>query len=205
MTLDLEFVTGLHGVTRSAARAPGEVGARGNGCGNSEGMAMASKKVERGLVVVGVDGSAHSVAALHWAARYAAASGAALRAVFAWHYPDVAGGPPVGVAPEPVRHQTEDIEQHHLYDAVAQVYPPEARDAVDAQIAYGHPAQVLIDMSKEADLLVVGGSGHSALTGMLLGSVSLHCVTHAFCPVTVVRGTDAYPGAAGATPRHGTG
>ena len=53
---------------------------------------MASKNVERGLVVVGVDGSAHSVAALHWAARYAAATGAALRAVFAWHYPDVAGG-----------------------------------------------------------------------------------------------------------------
>ena len=152
---------------------------------------MASRKIERGLVVVGVDGSPHSVAALGWAARYAAATGAAVRAVFAWHYPDVAGGQPVGVAPEPVQHRTEDIEQHHLHDAIAEVYPPEARGAVVAQIAYGHPAKVLIDMSKEADLLVVGGSGHSAFTGMLVGSVSLHCVTQAFCPVTVVRGTEA--------------
>jgi nucleotide-binding universal stress UspA family protein len=151
---------------------------------------MASKKIERGLVVVGVDGSAHSVAALDWAARYAAATGATVRAVFAWHYPTAAGLPP-GVTPEPVRHQTEDLERHHLDDAVAQVYPPEARAEVDAQIAYGHPAQVLIDMSKEADLLVVGGSGHSAFTGMLLGSVSIHCVTGAFCPVTVIRGGEA--------------
>ena len=50
-------------------------------------------------------------------------------------------------------------------------------------------------MSKEADLLVVGGSGHSAFTGMLLGSVSIHCVTSAFCPVTVIRGSKAGAGA----------
>jgi nucleotide-binding universal stress UspA family protein len=152
---------------------------------------MASKKVERLLVLVGVDGSPQSVAALHWAARYAAATGAAVRAVFAWHYPAAAGEAPVGVAPEPVQHQAEDIERHHLDDAIAQVYPPEARAEVDAQIAYGHPAQVLIDMSEKADLLVVGGCGHGAFTGMLLGSVSIHCVTSAFCPVTVVRGTEA--------------
>jgi nucleotide-binding universal stress UspA family protein len=157
-------------------------------------MGMASRKIERRLVVVGVDGSTHSVAALHWAARYGEASGAAVRAVFAWHYPTAAGEPPPGVAPEPVRHQTEGLERQHLDDAIAQVYPPEARGEVDAQIAYGHPAQVLIDMSKEADLLVVGGSGHGAFTGMLVGSVSLHCVTHAFCPVTVVRGTEADAG-----------
>ena len=139
---------------------------------------MASKKVERGLVVVGVDGSAQSVAALHWAARYAAATGAAVRAVFAWHYPAAAGLPP-GVAPEPVQHQTEDLERHHLDDAVAQVYPPEARAEVDAQVAYGHPAEVLIEESKDADLLVVGSRGHGAFSGMLVGSVSMHCVTGA--------------------------
>jgi hypothetical protein len=50
------------------------------------------------------------VAALDWAARYAAATGAAVRAVFAWHYPTAAGEAPVGLAPGPVRHQTEDIQ-----------------------------------------------------------------------------------------------
>ena len=152
---------------------------------------MASKKIDRRLVVVGVDGSAQSVAALHWAARYGAASGAAVRAVFAWHYPAAAGEAPVGVAPDPIRHQTGEAERRHLDDAIAQVYPPEAGAEVDAQIAYGHPSQMLIDMSKEADLLAVGGSGHEAFTGMLLGSVSIHCVTSAFCPVTVVRGNEA--------------
>jgi nucleotide-binding universal stress UspA family protein len=48
-------------------------------------MAMASRKIERRLVVIGVDGSPQSVAALHWGARYAAATGAAVRAVVAWH------------------------------------------------------------------------------------------------------------------------
>ena len=56
--------------------------------------------------------------------------------------------------------------------------------------AYGHPAQALIEASNEADLLVVGSHGHGAFTGMLVGSVSIHCVTGAFCPVVVVRGSD---------------
>jgi nucleotide-binding universal stress UspA family protein len=55
-------------------------------------------------------------------------------------------------------------------------------------VGYGHPAQVLIDQSEEAGLLVVGSRGHGAFTGMMLGSVSLYCVTHAHCPVVVVRG-----------------
>jgi len=62
---------------------------------------------------------------------------------------------------------------------------------VETRIEYGHQAQVLIDASKEADLIVVGSSGHGTFTGMLVGSVSIHCVTSAFCPVTVVRGDEA--------------
>ena len=51
------------------------------------------------LVVVGVDGSAESVAALRWAARYATATGARVRALLAWHYPGAVGGPPMEVGP----------------------------------------------------------------------------------------------------------
>ena len=57
-------------------------------------------------------------------------------------------------------------------------------------LAYGHPAQALIEASGEADLLVVGHRGHGAFTGMLLGSVGIHCVTNEACPVVVVRGSD---------------
>ena len=48
---------------------------------------------------------------------------------------------------------------------------------------------VLLDAAIDADLLVVGSShGHGRFSGMLMGSVSTHCVEHASCPVVVVRG-----------------
>jgi len=64
---------------------------------------MSGERTGQELVVVGVDGSAESVRALGWAARYATATGARVQALLAWHYPDAAGQPPVEVAPEPVR------------------------------------------------------------------------------------------------------
>ena len=140
-----------------------------------------------GLVVVGVDGSEESVAALRWAAYYATAAGATVQALIAWHYPDVAGAAPVGVAPAPVRHESEQRIRATLDQAVRQVYPDPAAAGVQTRVAYGHPSQTLVEASKEASLLVVGSRGHGAFTGMLLGSVSMHCVTGAFCPVTVVR------------------
>ena len=140
------------------------------------------------LVVVGVDGSAESVAALRWAARYAAASGARVQALLAWHYPGAVGGPPMEKAPEAIHEQT-DAQMHETLDAAIAKAGQEAA-GVEKHTAYGHPAQALIEASREADLLVVGQQGHGAFTGMLVGSVSIHCVTGAFCPVVVVRRSD---------------
>ena len=56
--------------------------------------------VAKPLVMVGVDGSAESVGALKWAAAYAGATGASVKAVLSWHYPAAAGPAPVGVAPQ---------------------------------------------------------------------------------------------------------
>lgn len=152
---------------------------------------MASKRIERGLVVVGVDGSRASIAALDWAARYADATGAAVRAVLAWHSPSAPAASPVGPAPASPQHDIDAVLRKVLDDAVAEAFPGHLGIDVETRISRGHPAQVLIDKSKDADLLVVGSSGHGAFTGMLVGSVSIHCVTGAFCPVTVVRGTEA--------------
>ena len=141
----------------------------------------------RELVVVGVDGSEESIAALSWAQRYASALGATVRAVAAWHYPAAVGTAPVGVAPQPVRDEAEQHVRDGLTAAIAKAYPGGEADQVETKIAYGHPAQVLLDESDDADLLVVGHRGRGAFTGMLVGSVSTHRVTHATCPVVVVR------------------
>ena len=138
-------------------------------------------------VIVGVDGSPPSTTALAWAARYADALGASLRAVLAWHYPSAAGLPPEVRTPEPVRSQVEQSRYEILDKAIESACRDLPTMKVDRKVVYGHPAQALIDESRNADLLVVGSKGHGGFTGMILGSVSTHCVTHASCPVTVVK------------------
>ena len=139
------------------------------------------------LVVVGADGSVQSVAALKWAVEYAAAAGAKVRAVMACDYPTAGGPAPLGVAPEAVTDEVRAQMAESLSKVVAE---GAAGLDVEEEIAYGHPAQVLIEQSADAGLLVVGSRGHGAFTGMMIGSVSIHCVTHSHCPVVVVR-TDA--------------
>jgi nucleotide-binding universal stress UspA family protein len=139
-------------------------------------------------VVVGVDGSAESVGALRWAADYAAAAGATVTAVLSWHYPAAVGTAPVGVAPQAV---SDDVRTHMvetLDKALNEAFGTATPGNVKTKLAYGHPAPVLVEESRQADLLVVGHRGHGAFTGMLVGSVSMHCVTNAVCPVVVVRG-----------------
>ena len=141
----------------------------------------------RQVVVAGIDGSPESVAALSWAGRYAAATGAAVRAVRAWHFPTVAGGPPEGKAPPAVTSEIKQRMRDETGEAIAKANVP-APVQVETEITYGHPVQVLIDESKTANLLVVGHRGHGGFHEMLTGSVAIHCVSHAACPVVVVRG-----------------
>ncbi len=149
---------------------------------------MTTESTGQQLVVVGVDGSEQSAAALAWAARYAAATGARVRAILAWHYPGAVGGPAIEVAPDAIHRQTEAQMREILDGVVARVYGGQAPAGVEAMLGYGHADQVLIEASKEADLLVVGSRGHREFAGMLVGSVSLHCVASASCPVVVIRG-----------------
>jgi nucleotide-binding universal stress UspA family protein len=136
------------------------------------------------LVVVGVDGSAESAGALKWTADYCAKTGARGRAVIAWHFPAAAGPAPIGRAPKRVADEVEQQMSETLAKTIAEAAPGAA---LEQQIGYGHPAQVLVDQSADADLVVVGSRGHGAFTGMLVGSVSMHVVTHSRCPVVVVR------------------
>jgi nucleotide-binding universal stress UspA family protein len=151
---------------------------------------MATEDGSGQQVVVGVDGSAASVEALRWAAAYASATGAIINAVLSWHYPTAAGVVPPGVAPQPITDEIRASMQEALDKALTDVFGTPAPPNVHARVTYGHPAVVLVDQSRTADLLVVGNRGHGAFTGMLSGSVSMHCVNNAHCPVVVVRGDE---------------
>ena len=134
-------------------------------------------------VVVGVDGSENSVAALRWAANYAQATGARVRAVTTWEFPlfpDTSGMVTMP-GPDVLAGGAEAI----LDDAVT-------RAAIDGtaeirrEIVEGNPARVLLDRSAEAALLVVGRRGHSGVVGFFTGSVATACANHSEVPVVIV-------------------
>lgn len=135
------------------------------------------------LVVVGVDGSEGSKAALRWAADYVRRSHGRLQVVGAWQYPAMYYGYAVALPEEDLAAETERT----LHACVIDVLDAEPDVPVETRVAQGPAAQVLLDAASAADLLVVGSRGHGAFAGMLLGSVSSHCVHHARCPVAVIR------------------
>jgi nucleotide-binding universal stress UspA family protein len=139
-------------------------------------------------IVVGVDGSDSSRAALHWAYDEAAHHGASLTAVSTWHPPSLPMSPPYGaMPPEGYESEPERAARQTLEQLTGDLEPREPAVDVRISISKGSPAKVLIDMSQGADLLVVGSRGHGGFAGMLLGSVSNHVVAHAACPVVVLR------------------
>ena len=134
-------------------------------------------------VVVGVDGSPDSVRALKWGADYARAQGAELLAVSVFEVPVVFGGPyALSGIPEPDK--LEEEARTALSEAVREALGEGAE--VTERVEQGHPARVLVNASRAAQLVVVGSRGRGGFVGLMLGSVSQYCVAHARCPVLVM-------------------
>ncbi|GAA4881144.1 MULTISPECIES: universal stress protein [Saccharopolyspora] len=135
-------------------------------------------------IVVGVDGSDSSRAALRWAAGQGALSGAAVHAIGSWEYPAFyswEGGP---MPPD----DFEKAAAKSLEDTVEAVEDERgARDSIERELRHGDAAQILIDASDGAELLVVGSRGHGSFYGAVLGSVSQRVAQHATCPVVIIR------------------
>ncbi|HLG67213.1 MAG TPA: universal stress protein [Acidimicrobiales bacterium] len=144
----------------------------------------------RQRIVVGVDGSDASKEALRWAAAQAEATGASLRVVIAWEFPAAWGGVPL-----PASYDPEQSARQAAEEVIDEVLGADRRPDVRLDVVESRPAPALIEAARGADLLVVGSRGHGAFTGMLLGSVSQHCVGHAPCPVVVVRARPEAPDA----------
>lgn len=155
----------------------------------AEGAATAGRRLpateER--IVVGVDGSDASHAALRWALEEAALRGAVVLAIHSWMVPVLAS--PVGVLPVSVDHdEIQDSAAELLRDWVedARAAVPHKDVAVEAATVEGNAASALLEASRGADLLVLGGRRHGALAGLLLGSIAHQCTHHATCPVVLV-------------------
>lgn len=133
-------------------------------------------------IVVGLDGSPSSAAALAWARREARLRDVPLDVVLVFEplsYGSIRGYP----------FPSQEVEQAARANAQRVLDDAEIDDVQVERhlIRAGDAATALIERSHQADLLVVGSRGHGGFAGLLLGSVSQKCVQHAACPVVVVR------------------
>lgn len=136
-------------------------------------------------VVVGVDGSDGSRAALRWSAAEATQWGVPLVAVWAWEF-----SPLIVVTDAPIEIEALRASvQARLQETLVGELGEDRAAHVEARAVEDAPARALIEAAGEDDLIVVGSRGHGGIKGALLGSVSQQVVQHAACPVTVVRAT----------------
>ena len=144
-----------------------------------------------GRIVVGVDGSESSKQALRWAKFMATTTGSTIEAAIAWSPPVAWAG--AGWSVPPIMWDPEDDAAKVLASTVVEVLGPDESTAVTLTVRKGGAAQMLIELSRDAQLLVVGNRGHGGFVGLLLGSVSSACVEHSHCPVLVLHGDAAVP------------
>jgi len=153
-------------------------------------------------IVVGVDASEGSTAALAWASGEARARKIPVHAVLAWEFhphwvdPGLGSMFPMGHQPTSEPPENEYAEVAAAVDRLLQNAIRDARasdpDCVTDPVSIthetveGHPAQVLLASVRADDTMVVGSHGHGGFVGAMLGSISQHVVAHSKCPVVVI-------------------
>jgi nucleotide-binding universal stress UspA family protein len=139
----------------------------------------------RGDIVVGYDGSKTASLAVEFAAAQASLQDARLRIVSVWNSSPPAGVIPAvglpGLAESRAHLAAERLEQA---TRIARLVAPQVE--IDIQGIEGSAGPILVEVTRNSRLLVVGCRGHSGVQGLLLGSVSHHCTLHATCPVLVI-------------------
>jgi nucleotide-binding universal stress UspA family protein len=146
-----------------------------------------------GVIVVGVDHSVGAKAALRFALEEARLRQATLRVVHAWQFGYIgatgleAALPALGGGLEDFRQAAAAALDETLREVGAEIDGM----GIERRVDQGAAAAVLVEESRDADLLVVGSRGHGGFAQLLLGSVSQQCAQHAFSPVVIVRDTPA--------------
>lgn len=147
--------------------------------------------------MVGVDGSPASRAALRWAVEQAALAGATVEAVAAWSHAEgyewQARATNYGWVPLPTLPSRADVQEStaaELRRVVTEELGDESAADVRQSTPEGHAAAVLLEIARDARMLVLGRRGHGGFAGLLLGSVTRHCSEHAPCPVVIIPADD---------------
>ncbi|WP_204079518.1 universal stress protein [Mycobacterium riyadhense] len=147
-----------------------------------------SRSMKRHGIVVGVDGSAASNAAVCWAAHDAALRDTSLTLVhmvnLAPAWPELP--PAIGISALWDGRQILELAAKTA-DEVAQT---ERKIAITTELKWSPPAPTLVELSQDAELVVVGSHGRGAVVRGLLGSVSSGVVRRAKCPVAVIHQED---------------
>ncbi len=143
-------------------------------------------------IVVGVDGSPQSEAAVAWAAREAGMRGARLTLVHALTDPTAAAWLDVPLPAEywEAQRARGAVLLEEATRIAQQELPTDTTVSVDQHVASDSPRAVLVSLSKDAEMVVVGCRGFGAVQRALLGSVSSGLVRHAHCPVAVIPNED---------------
>ena len=134
-------------------------------------------------IVVGIDGSAASRRALHWAVDHARMSGADLQVIHAWTVPDLGADPLAGMIAAPA--ELEAQARRELDLVLAGVDERALPGRIEPTLVRNAPAKALLDAAKGVDLLVVGSRGLGVGNAALV-SVSHRVISEASCPVVVV-------------------
>ena len=132
-------------------------------------------------IVVGIDGSKESLAALRWALREGATRKAVVEVIHCWQphtLTDLAFGSPHELSRGSLCMLDNEV-------AAALAGMTEKPEVVQTSI-HGRPATALLHRSAHADLLVLGAHGKTAIRDVVFGQVASSCFKHAPCPVVVV-------------------
>ena len=164
----------------------------GTGGSNNPGEArvgVTERGRNPGRIVVGIDGSAGSGAALDWAVSEAQLRGVPVHAVMTWQEPQFYRAAGIGTLGMNLSEDTTRELSTATTRAVAQLAADASRGhnvVITSEAVEGNPAEVLLLAAEDAAVLVVGSGGYGRFVGVLLGSVSQHVVAHTRCPVVVV-------------------
>lgn len=140
----------------------------------------------RNQILIGVDGSAESDAGVRWGVREAAHRGAAVKIVHVCDSSLMYGRmtSAIGAVVD------EDEFGRPMVDkALAEAATVDPQVPAHGAVLHGSPTGVLLDLTSEMDLVVIGTRGRGAISELLLGTVSHRLLAHADCPVVVVGST----------------